>query len=526
VDDKEDNMRTSSKRSYNFRRLQRRLQSGQAIVIIALSMIGLLAFLALAIDGSRFYDQHRITQNAADLSSLAGVYNYYKESGTASTILARINNIAELNGIPDTNGSAGDTTNTNVKVYAIKADGTFLCADGTELAYNIVPNTTTCPMTTSGVPSGTQGFYVRAELPYTSFFGGFIGQSNQVSQASGTAIQLVTPYTPPASQTTNSIVALGSGLCNGAPGYAFYVGKDGGSGNSNNTVLGNVTVGGGVYIGDTNPASSGSVSATGPVTSTDPNVSGSTGATMPSPKMPNTMYVYPDKAETDEAAAIAIEAEHFLPDTRGAASVTVNGGSLPAEGSVTDNYLFQQWYTAKTTGQVVPDYHYINQGSATANGTTLASLINGGASGIFYIDGSVEMTDGGDPNSTIIATGTIWVTGNNTDYGNAGLYARGISILAGQAAAPGQECASIDQVTNNGWIFRMEGQQMNYVGILYVPHGLAWFNSNYNNGGPDHGPILALSVAIGLPDHPVNNHHFAACPSCFMAALDTIALNQ
>src|SRR5258708_20891317 len=56
-------------------------QEGQAIVLIAFAMIGLLAFMVLAIDGSKYFDQHRVAQNAADAASLAGVYYAYKNSG-------------------------------------------------------------------------------------------------------------------------------------------------------------------------------------------------------------------------------------------------------------------------------------------------------------------------------------------------------------------------------------------------------------------------------------------------------------
>lgn len=48
------------------------LERGQAIILLVLSMVGLLAFTALAIDGGLVYSDRRIAQNAADATALAG----------------------------------------------------------------------------------------------------------------------------------------------------------------------------------------------------------------------------------------------------------------------------------------------------------------------------------------------------------------------------------------------------------------------------------------------------------------------
>jgi Flp pilus assembly protein TadG len=57
-------------------RLPRRLQSGQAIVLIAFIMVVLLGFLGLAIDGGRAYLDRRQLQAAADAAVLAAAHNY------------------------------------------------------------------------------------------------------------------------------------------------------------------------------------------------------------------------------------------------------------------------------------------------------------------------------------------------------------------------------------------------------------------------------------------------------------------
>src|SRR6185503_13740171 len=46
-------------------------ERGQALVIIALAVVGLFGFSALAIDGSRVFSDRRNAQNAADTSALS-----------------------------------------------------------------------------------------------------------------------------------------------------------------------------------------------------------------------------------------------------------------------------------------------------------------------------------------------------------------------------------------------------------------------------------------------------------------------
>ena len=47
-------------------------EKGQVLVLVVLSVVGLLGFAALAIDGSMVYSDRRHAQNAADAASLAG----------------------------------------------------------------------------------------------------------------------------------------------------------------------------------------------------------------------------------------------------------------------------------------------------------------------------------------------------------------------------------------------------------------------------------------------------------------------
>src|SRR5579859_7971562 len=99
----------------------RKAQSGQAIVIIALSMALLLAIVALGIDGSKFYSERRVAQNAADEAALAGVYLYSSNiqnnlPSTDKQILSEVERVAELDQITDTSDGGGTTDDDNPAV--------------------------------------------------------------------------------------------------------------------------------------------------------------------------------------------------------------------------------------------------------------------------------------------------------------------------------------------------------------------------------------------------------------------------
>jgi hypothetical protein len=52
--------------------VNRKAETGQALILIVLGILGMLAFAALAIDGGRIYTDRRAMQNASDTSSLTG----------------------------------------------------------------------------------------------------------------------------------------------------------------------------------------------------------------------------------------------------------------------------------------------------------------------------------------------------------------------------------------------------------------------------------------------------------------------
>jgi len=68
-------------------------RSGQVLVLVAVVLIGLVALLALVLDGGNLYLQRRRVQNAADSASLAGAYRV-AEDASDSTVSATVTEYA------------------------------------------------------------------------------------------------------------------------------------------------------------------------------------------------------------------------------------------------------------------------------------------------------------------------------------------------------------------------------------------------------------------------------------------------
>ena len=82
-------------------------EPGQALIILAVALLALIAFAGLAIDGGRFYAERRRTQNAADAVALAGareLAEFISTCASADTvndnrIAAAMVDMARYNGI-------------------------------------------------------------------------------------------------------------------------------------------------------------------------------------------------------------------------------------------------------------------------------------------------------------------------------------------------------------------------------------------------------------------------------------------
>ena len=59
---------------------------GQSVVLVALMLVGLIAMLALVLDGGNYYTQRRIAQVAADAGALAGAREFCVSENSAAAI--------------------------------------------------------------------------------------------------------------------------------------------------------------------------------------------------------------------------------------------------------------------------------------------------------------------------------------------------------------------------------------------------------------------------------------------------------
>ena len=92
-------------------------QRGQALILVAFALIGVLAFVGLAIDGGTLFLHRRRMQNASDAGAMGGtrVLYYQQHPGPVNetVILQAIHALAETNDVPDTDGAPGDEFNDN-----------------------------------------------------------------------------------------------------------------------------------------------------------------------------------------------------------------------------------------------------------------------------------------------------------------------------------------------------------------------------------------------------------------------------
>jgi len=114
-------------------------EKGQALIIIALAAVGLFAFAALAIDGSRNFSQKRHAQNAADTAAYAAALAYTRQLNTAPNITAAIKTAAEDRAT--SNGFTNDASNVVEVTTADITANTGICppdAIGKEITVKIV----------------------------------------------------------------------------------------------------------------------------------------------------------------------------------------------------------------------------------------------------------------------------------------------------------------------------------------------------------------------------------------------------
>jgi hypothetical protein len=97
-------------------------ERGQAIIVIALALVGLLALTALAIDGGNAYSERRRAQNAADTTVLDSALAKVRGQNLYTEGLAR----AASNSYVDSDPTAGSTSpDVNVEIYNPPISGPY-----------------------------------------------------------------------------------------------------------------------------------------------------------------------------------------------------------------------------------------------------------------------------------------------------------------------------------------------------------------------------------------------------------------
>lgn len=149
-------------------------EEGQSVVIIALGLVALLAFMALAVDGGNVYAQRRQVQNAVDAAASAGAERLVRvdpSSGTRATngqIFAVVKKYLRDNGVnPDGGGNAR-----NLHVFYVTRD---------QANVNTVDNQDITTFATGGLAplfidgNPVVGVHVDVEKDFNSFFASIVG---------------------------------------------------------------------------------------------------------------------------------------------------------------------------------------------------------------------------------------------------------------------------------------------------------------------------------------------------------------
>ncbi len=178
-------------------------QRGQALILIALAAVGLFAFSALAIDGSRAFSNKRHAQNAADTAVLAAALAEIRTPGDEAAKFAAAVAAARVRAT-----SNGFTHNGDTVIVEIN-----LCSD--------------TGVTCEAVEAGHESEYIRVRIVSTipTTFGRVLGRQTLTSAVE--AIARVQGSSSTSSFPGQAVVALkktGCGICN--------------SGNANLTVHG------------------------------------------------------------------------------------------------------------------------------------------------------------------------------------------------------------------------------------------------------------------------------------------------
>jgi Flp pilus assembly protein TadG len=150
-------------------------ERGQALIVMVFAVIALLVIAGLAIDGGMAILDRRRMQNASDAASLAGTRllagAICGEGGDDAAIAAEVNRYAEKNGVPDTDGEAGNGVNDSVAADYVDFDEVVLGHVGA-----------------GTIPNGATGVSVTVEISRPTYFVSLIGIDTAGASAAALAM--------------------------------------------------------------------------------------------------------------------------------------------------------------------------------------------------------------------------------------------------------------------------------------------------------------------------------------------------
>jgi hypothetical protein len=498
--------KTSSSRPIGNRRIRgfrASAQSGQAIVIMALAMVGLIAFVGLAIDGGRYFEQRRASQNASDMAALGGLFVYSKASDPTTVkdqdVLKEINRIAEINLIKDTDGTAGNAVNTNVMAWWVDKDGNDI---------RQIENDAT-----KKAPSDTRAVRVFTQIPYQTFFAGMFGWSSMRAESVGIA-RIHFTSTPP-DPVLDTSAWVGGSTCDNLTDRIAH--------NYSNTNTAHfkskIYIDGSLAVGAVNSSDfdgnvevrvvSGEGSIDGPYSAVspandDPFAGGgnkyNNGAQYIAPSGKGSRGMPPWAHEGMDPTKPLIDAMSFKPGT---------------------GYWYKKHESVLGTAAANNFYHTISP----ANVAGVEAAYAAGKRGVYWIDGDLTVTAGSTwwNGVTLITTGTFESQDSNHEFSSAGPLASNISVLAGKDRGGAARCAS----NMSNWVFKVGANRNVFHGLIYVPYGQIYLEGNTTGGSVDFSKgIITYSLYLGSDQQGANSWQFNFDPDLPVQPALTTELNK
>jgi hypothetical protein len=163
-------------------------ESGQSIILVAVAMVALVIFAAVAVDLTHAYVQRRTAQNAADGAAIAGAKDLARQrnklgkklpvQGDPREVKAAMNDYAERNGIADTDDVPANWVNDNLTAYWLDRENNRIAE---------------FDLSSGGkIPEGAYGVEAVSTIDAQTFFGGVVGVNGLVINAEA-AVSLFAP---------------------------------------------------------------------------------------------------------------------------------------------------------------------------------------------------------------------------------------------------------------------------------------------------------------------------------------------